>query len=72
LDFPRSDPRYSPICKVRIYNTGTAGLPIAQLPTSAAAIAANFPTPTDPTPVTADSIAPSDVIPPFVFCLQAQ
>jgi hypothetical protein len=70
LDFPRSDARYSPICRVRIYDTGTAGVPIANLPRSAAAIPPS--TLRDPPAVAADSLAPSDVIPPFVFCLQAQ
>jgi hypothetical protein len=69
LDFPRSDARYSPICRVRIYDTGTAGVPIANLPKSAAAITGGL---SNPPEVAADSIAPSDVIPPYVFCLQAQ
>lgn len=72
LDFPRSDPRYSPICRVRIYNTGVGGLPISQLPKNAAAVTAGFTPITDPPAVPTDSIAPSDVIPPYVFCLQAQ
>ncbi len=68
LEFPRSDPKYSPICRVRIYDTAP-GVRIADLPTSAAAISTAL---TDPPRAPADSIAPSDVIPPFVFCLQAQ
>jgi len=69
LDFPRSDPRYSPICRVRIYNTGT-GTRIENLPKNATAIPAG--SLRDPTAVPTDSIAPSDVIPPYVFCLQTQ
>jgi hypothetical protein len=72
LDFPRGDPRYSPICRVLIYNTGTAGIAPGSL-RSAAAINTAFPPPyANPPAVAADSIAPSDVIPPYVFCLQAQ
>jgi len=68
LDYPRSDPRYSPICRVQRYETGT-GIRSDGVPRSAALITGAL---SDPLPVAVDAIAPSDVVPPYVFCLQAQ
>jgi hypothetical protein len=74
LEFPRSDPRYSPICRIQIYNTGATPPLIRDLPQSAEAVRANYPPAqiSNPPSPPAGGIAPSDVIPPFVFCLQAQ
>ena len=66
LDAPRGDTNYSPICEVRIYTPMPPVTSADQLPKSASDIG----TTTPPTPPPAGAIVPSDVIPPFVFCLQ--
>ena len=69
LEFARGDPRYTPICRVQIYDTGD-GLAVTRLPqTAEGARAMN---PHNPAPPPSDQIAAGDVIPPFLFCLQTQ
>jgi hypothetical protein len=72
IEFRRGDPGYSPICQVKIYDTGAMGVPVANLPQSAQDVLARFPTITDPPNPPAGAIVPSDVIQRFIFCLQAQ
>lgn len=71
LEFPRGHPNYSPICRVLVYDTGPAGLPLAALPRNASAAASRIPPPAPPAAPPANSIVSSDTNPMFVFCLQS-
>jgi len=75
IEAVRGDAAYSPICDVFTYNTPTNPTPTASLPKDAATILndpATYGPLQRPTAPAAGSIVPSDVTPPYVFCLQTQ
>jgi hypothetical protein len=81
LDYPRSDPSYSPICKVMLYGGANGvvvdrlpdgGPNLDQLPKSAADPRISDGGLRAPTSPAAGAIVPTGTVPPFIFCLQAQ
>jgi hypothetical protein len=64
LQFPRSDPRYSPVCQVLTYPAAGG------IANSAAVIEATYTAPGDIIPPPAPSVPGGPIIPTFIFCLQ--
>ena len=64
LQFPRSDPRYSPVCQVIAYPATTGG----GIPRDAATIETTYAAVLAPPP--APSVPGGPIVPTFIFCLQ--
>ena len=75
METVRGDAAYSPICEVFTYNAPTNPATTASLPKDAATILndpATYGPLQRPTAPAAGTIVPSDVTPPYVFCLQTE